>query len=607
MIPEKATKLNSDYRFQKKYAVYGAIIGLMFPLMGTMIECRLRFGFFSLSHFHICQMEDPLLWIIDTAPLVLAIFAAFAGRQMDIIRLINNELNDKYIQMNVLRQMADSSNQAKGDFLATMSHEIRTPISAIIGYNNLLMETNLTREQEDLAETIKIATNSLHILINDILDASRLEAGKVELEGKDFNLELLVNNLVRLCRDRAISKNLRIILNFDASLPAYLKGDETRISQILLNLIGNAIKFTKEGKVELRVGLAAQGQDSVDVQFSVIDTGIGISKENLNRIFERFSQAEVWTNRLYGGTGLGLHIVKSLVDLHKGKIEVNSVPGKGSEFTVILPLRFGTSPAHSIKISNEAESLKMPLTGLRILIAEDNEFNMFLAETYLKRNGAQLEKVADGRAAVEKSSEMDFDVILMDIQMPLLDGKEATRTIRNKGLQTPIVGCSAHALPAEKAECLALGMNAYISKPYEEKQLISILTELGGNASKQKSITPMENLNSEKVDEILAAIKADVGPDFVAIIIQKFNADIPVLIAELKQHRLEKDFKTIQEKIHKLAGTMATFRFQEGLRLARAAEFAARDGMEVETFTGMDILESYLLDTLRKINEYKVR
>ena len=583
-------------KYRMQFAVYGILIGLIFPLIGTIIECSVRFGFFEITHFWQCQTANPLLWIIDTAPFFLGTLAAFAGRQMDRVQETNRELNEKYIQMNVLRQMADTANKAKSEFLATMSHEIRTPLSAIIGYNNLLKESRLDGEQQNLVETIGISADNLFVTINDVLDASRLEAGMVVLEKKRFNLPDLVQNVIRICNDRAISKGIKIILNFDNSIPAYLESDPTRLSQILLNLLGNGIKFTDKGSVELRVEDAGRSPEQVEVRFSVKDTGIGIRKENLDRIFERFTQEEVSTTRLYGGTGLGLHIVKSLLELFGGKMQVSSTPGSGSEFSFKIRFPYALAGEEEAKEEVPVQSENLPLKDMRVLLVEDNEFNLFLAETYLRRNGVDLSKALNGREAVDQIQTGHFDAVLMDIQMPVMDGKEATRLLRRQGIEVPVIGCSAHALPSEKSECLALGMNAYITKPFEEKELIQTLESFKNKENKQSL-----QIMGDNIEEILGKIKSDVGPDFVAIIIQKFNADVPVLISELEMHLAELDFKLIQEKTHRLAGTMATFRFPEGLRLARVAEYAARDEMEVETRAGLRELTAYLQNTLAQM------
>lgn len=421
------------------------------------------------------------------------------------------------------------------------------------------------------------------------------------LDNKTFSLHHLIQNLVRLCNERAVSKGLKLVLNYDNSIPPHLIGDPGRLSQILINLVGNAIKFTETGQIDITVQETAKSESGSNIRFIVKDTGIGIRQENIDRIFDRFAQENPSTVGTYGGTGLGLHIVRSLLNLFHGEIQVKSEPGKGSEFSFEIMFPFGVSEPEAIRLQNSEHPDKSELKNLRILLVEDNEFNQFLAETYLKRNGAEVVKAENGKSALQFLETNTFDVILMDIQMPVMDGKEATRILRQQGNKTVVIGCSAHALPAEKAECLALGMNGYITKPFEEKELISVLSYW----KPTQKINNMEN-QGDNVSEILQNVRADVGPDFVKIIIQKFQSDMPVLITELNQHIGDSDFKSIQEKTHRLAGTMATFRFQEGLRLARVAEYHARDGKKDEMTSAVHALNTYLSQTLSQLEKISV-
>ena len=593
-----------SWKYEYRYAIYGAILGILFPLIGTIIDCRNRFGQCNLDSFILSQASNSLLWIIDTAPLFLGLLAAYAGKQVDKVRTANAELNEKYIQLNVLRMMADQANKAKSDFLATMSHEIRTPLSAIIGYAGLLKEKKLPRDEEAFVETIGIAAENLKIIIDDILDSSKLEAGMLELEKKPFNLKNLVNNMIRLTREKAVSKGLKLILNYDKSLPTELIGDETRISQMILNLLSNAIKFTERGQVELIVLERGRRKEGTLLRIIVKDSGIGISKENQDRIFDRFIQAESSTTRLYGGTGLGLHIVRSLIQLHNGELSLSSTLNQGSEFQLDLFLPFGINEP-KIKPEASNQMTKNQLLNLHILVVEDNEFNQFLAETYLKRNGAWVSKAMDGKEALDKIQTTHFDLILMDIQMPVMDGKEATRIMRKLGINTPVIGCSAHALESEKDECISLGMNGYLTKPFEEEELINIITRLQQRpANNINAGIETQNPGFDDVQEILEKVKAEVGPDFVAIVVNKFCEDLPVLISDLKTHMNENDLHSIQSKTHKLTGTLATFKFPEGMRMARLAEIASKNQKAEETAEAVSKLIVYLEKTLEQLKEF---
>lgn len=593
-----------SWKYEYRYATYGAILGILFPLIGTIIDCGNRFAECNLDNVIRSQASNSLLWIIDTAPLFLGLLAAYAGKQVDKVRTANAELNEKYIQLNVLRMMADQANKAKSAFLATMSHEIRTPLSAIIGYTGLLKEKRLPSEEESFVKTIGIAAENLKIIIDDILDSSKLEAGMLELEKKPFNLKCLVDNMIRLTQEKAVSKGLKLILNYDKGLPSELIGDETRISQIILNLLSNAIKFTETGQVEFTILERGRRKEGILLRIVVKDSGIGISKENQDRIFDRFVQAESSTSRVYGGTGLGLHIVSSLVQLHNGELSLSSNLNQGSEFQIDLFLPFGANEP-TIKKESSRHMPKNQLLNMHILVVEDNEFNQLLAETYLKRNGALVSKAMDGKEALDKIQNTHFDLILMDIQMPIMDGKETTSYIRKMGINTTIIGCSAHALESEKVECIDLGMNGYLTKPFEEVELINILSGfLQTQAKTNNSDIETQNSGIDPVKEILDQVKAEIGPDFVSTVVKKFSEDLPVLISDLKAHLQESDLPSIQSKTHKLAGTLATFKFPAGLLLARNAEFAAKNQKTAETSDAISQLILYLENTLEQLKEF---
>ena len=425
----------------------------------------------------------------------------------------------------------------------------------------------------------------------------------LELEKKPFDLKNLANNMIRLTREKAVSKGLKLILNYDINLPTELIGDETRISQMILNLLSNAIKFTENGQVELIVLERGRRKEGSLLRIIVKDSGIGISKENQDRIFDRFIQAESSTTRLYGGTGLGLHIVRSLIQLHNGELSLSSNLNQGSEFHLDFFLPFGVNEP-TIKKENSNHMPKNQLLNMHILVVEDNEFNQFLAETYLKRNGAWVSKAMDGKEALDKIQTTHFDLILMDIQMPVMDGKEATKIMRKLGINTPVIGCSAHALESEKDECISLGMNGYLTKPFEEEELINILTGIQQTKVNADNPEIVQNSNFDSVKEILDKVMAEVGPDFVSTIVQKFSEDLPVLITDLKTHLTEEDLKSIQAKTHKLTGTLATFKFLEGMRQARIAEIASKNHKAEETAEAVSNLLVYLENTLEQLKEY---
>jgi len=376
---------------------------------------------------------------------------------------------------NILR-MEEEKARAKDAFLADMSHEIRTPLNAVLGFHELLKNTSLDQEQKNHVDIIGNALRNLNVIINDILDISKLESGKLELEKRPFSIGNLVHQVSQMHMARAKAKNLELLVHLDDGIPEFVSGDETRLSQILINLLSNALKFTSRGRVEISVKELNRAAGQTELKFSVSDTGIGIDPGKLDKIFERFTQAEESTTRKYGGTGLGLNIVKSLVEMHGGKIQVQSTPGEGSEFNFTVSYAIAATPASASDNPSEPRQNSAVLQGIKVLLVEDNEYNQILARTWLERNGAIIETASDGLKGLEALEKNTIDVVLMDIEMPGMNGLEATEKIRQQlMLDIPIFGCSAHALESEKIRCLEAGMTGYISKPYTEQDLISAI------------------------------------------------------------------------------------------------------------------------------------
>lgn len=378
-------------------------------------------------------------------------------------------------QLNVSENNLKKAVQVKENFLANMSHEIRTPLNAILGYTNLLQKKKLDQESRLYVSTVQQSGETLLTLVNDILDISKIESGMVHLEDIPFSLEKLLHSVSAMLRQKAEEKGLSLKVSISPETPDLLLGDATRLTQILINLLGNAIKFTERGYVQLNVISETVSNGRVELIFEVLDTGIGIPFHKLETVFERFRQAEDSTTRQYGGTGLGLSIVRDLVHLQRGIITISSEPGAGTTVRFNIPYR--VSPLLQSPVASPAsQSLGPTRHGLRVLVAEDNEINQGLIDRMLRQWGVVCVKAANGQEAVELLQSQPFDLVFMDIQMPVMDGYTATQEIRNLlKLNIPIIAMTAHAMVGDREKCLSFGMNEHITKPLRENDLHRIL------------------------------------------------------------------------------------------------------------------------------------
>jgi signal transduction histidine kinase/CheY-like chemotaxis protein len=403
-----------------------------------------------------------------------ALIARIAGSIFFVFFLIkiNSDISRRkkvQEQLEIAIREAREAKQMQEQFLANMSHEIRTPMNGIKGMTDLLLSTPLSTKQHELAEVIKRSVNNLLVIVGDILDFSKIKAGKLNIERITFSIADVLDNAAAIFEHRLKKKRLELFTSIDPAIPIWLTGDPHRLNQVLINLLGNAIKFTDQGHIQVDVALQEQTESGVILSFTVKDTGIGIPESSLPNIFESFAQGSRDTSRLYGGTGLGLTICKQLLQLQGGDISVTSAIGKGASFQFRLPYGISETAATDRNAAETTQDYSKLLAGKRFLVAEDNEINQKLIDYVLRKAGGTVELFSNGADAIRHlQQDHVFDLIIMDIQMPEMDGYATTRYIRNDlKLQTPILAMTATAMKGEQLQCIESGMNEYMTKPFE--------------------------------------------------------------------------------------------------------------------------------------------
>jgi signal transduction histidine kinase/DNA-binding response OmpR family regulator len=493
--------------------------------------------------------------------LIVLVLVTGAALFWYIINIIRNQYQ-LIDQLHISEKKEREAARVKENFLANMSHEIRTPMNAIIGFTHLLERRPLDTESKEYVGIIQRSGENLLSVINDILDLSKIEAGMMRIETVVFHVEELFQSVESLFSEKAAGKNIMLSSDIAGDVPQVLEGDATHLTQILVNLVGNAIKFTDKGAVRISVSNEGVSDEGVKLGITVSDTGIGIAKDKLTAIFNRFQQAEDSVTRNYGGSGLGLAIVKDLVTLMHGHIEVESEEGKGTSFHLQVPFKLsGETPPALTRISQPKETTYDTFHHVHILVVEDNQVNQSLLQQLFKQWQLSFDLAQNGKEAITLLRARKYDLILMDIQMPVMDGYTATTEIRKVlKIDTPIIAMTAHALSGEREKCLGLGMDEYISKPVREENLLQLIQRFipvynpiaAGAVVSRKAPGVYQYINLDYMKEISAG-----NSEYEKAVTGQFLEAMPVELQDLEQAWRAKNNDALKRVAHNMKTTIS--------------------------------------------------
>ncbi len=520
------------------------------------------------------------------------------------------QLEAQAVELAAARDLALASTRAKANFLANMSHEIRTPMNGIVGMSELLSSSPLTASQKEYTDTILSSANALLAIINDILDISKIEAGKFTIQKQDFDLQETLDSAMELLRVQAVRRKLFLTATIHVAVPILLRGDAGRLRQVLINLIGNALKFTARGGVRVVVTNVSETESDSTIRFAVIDTGEGIGRDTQTRLFQPFTQADDSNSRRHGGTGLGLAISKQLVELMGGEIGVVSRPNDGSSFWFFLTLIRQPGATRRLTTQEHVNTPKLrpqplDLRGVRVLIADDNEVNQRVASLLLMRTGVQTSVVDNGRKAVDSWAQNKHDLILMDCQMPGLDGYEATREIRRRertGVRIPIIAITAHAMLGDREKCLEAGMDDFIAKPIQAEELRGKVEAWAAKALAGRNPAEEPALDLSRFMQLVDIETKSNATGMTCDIVEAYRTGARNVVSHLSTAQLNCDAEAIRCLAHKVGGSASNLGGRQVSQQALRVEHAA----ECKNLEALPLLIEALVATIQELDSVLV-